>query len=179
MRGKTGERMRPYRRREAMKKQDKEKDDSSLDSKRKEDMRQDKRWEEVRRDDWRRPVFLVCLLPPSFPRSPALAQVQVWALQEPRGRPQNLRGLREKKVIETMWDEASSGINSPYELTPRNLSGQKSGEDEEVPASRRSVNTDTNRRRKNNYPICRSKFTCVLNAGAGTQTLYTDTWHTW
>ena len=139
--------------------------------------RGERRWGETIEGELSR--FLVCLLSPSFPRSPVVAQVQVWAPLEPRGQPQNLRGLREKKVIETMWDEASSGINFPYELTPRNLSGQKSGEDEEVPARRRSVNTDTNRRRKNNYPICWSKFTCVLNAGAGTQTLYTDTWHKW
>ena len=132
---------------------------------------------EERRLKERLSCLLVCLLPPSFPRSPALAQVQVFWSRKVG--PQNLRGPREKKVIETMWDEATSGISFPYELTPRNLSGQKSGEDEEVPASRRSVNTDTNRRRKNNNPICWSKLTCVLNTGASTQTLYTDTCHKW
>lgn len=76
-----------------------------------------------------------------------------------------------------MWDEASSGINFPYELTPRNLSWQKSGVDEEVPALRRSINRDTNKKRKTiSLHVNRwSQFAHILNAGANTQTIYTYT----
>lgn len=68
------------------------------------------------------PYSLICLLflhSASFPRSPVPRLVQVeesWS----EGLYQNLQGLREK-VIGTMWDEASSGINFPYELTPETL----------------------------------------------------------
>lgn len=61
-------------------------------------------------------ISSVFLYSPSIYLLTVLGQVEeCWS----KGLPQNLQGLQEKEVIETIWDEANSGINLRHELTHR------------------------------------------------------------